>query len=59
MSHTDLYFQSRIKRSGYLLYVADGGFVAEKENERITGRTISAVFRKIYYTSTNKKSAKK
>jgi hypothetical protein len=58
MSHTDLYFQSRIKRSGYLLYVADGGFVAEKENERITGRTISAVFRKIYYNPTNKKSKK-
>jgi hypothetical protein len=59
MSHTDLYFQSRIKRSGYLLYVADGGFVAEKENERITGRTISAVFRKIYYPYRTKKSAKK
>jgi hypothetical protein len=56
MAASDLYFQSRIKRSGYLLYVAEGAFVAEKGTERITGKTISLIYRKLYLHSPKKKS---
>ena len=56
MAASDLYFQSRIKRSRYLLYVDDGAFVAERGTERITGKTISLIYRKLYLHPTNKKS---
>ena len=55
MAASDLYFQARIKRSGYLLYVAEGAFLAEKGTERITGKTINQIYDKLY-NSTNKKS---